>query len=1135
MLIQNEANAISITEPATRIFSLPRQILPLFFTLWFLLLSPIPASAATTIIGNNGLVGYWPLENHWQDIQGRNHLTPVADGGFAPSTYVSGPGAMGYGPTSRASGNGAVSRIATSLNRIPGATMEGWIFVPDNTTAGTLFGFGRSTYWNEPKFTLSAAWGFLEVNLGARGDGISIRYPRYGDHCWHHVALVMSPLNQTGVPIRFYVDGNEAVPQVISSNFNMKTLAKASLFGSPFRIGNFESTDNSVSGSAMRVDEVRLWNRALSPNEITLLSRANGSGVRCEGSLLPRNPVLPRRCQFPAQSPIPSIEMGVRIFDKRTIAIVADPNPWLKSRVNTDCGVFLQSLEDQRSLVQDWFYRYHYSYSVKETLLNYRPALLKALSGAEHYQIKSNEMLAQTAAQYSVWPQAVREFRFPAVINDGSELHTDSAEVVYFSYLSLPFDMQNERAYTLSDRWGHSMAFVYNDNDSLSWAVKTNQLGYRPDAGEKYAYLGAWLGPVLGALDFSSLNGRAFEVINNSNGSLAFTGKVAFRADDRKLEGSGELVYQMDFSTLNIPGNYYIRVPGVGRSRTFTLGNNALGEAFYIHARGMYHQRCGTNLTTPYTAWTRGDNHTGTWLGGFPPDDEDYRDHSAEAWGFKDENGQYPANFYGIFNVVKYTATETVIPGLKGGWHDAADFDRNPSHLNAVNDLIHAYLMFPENFTDGQLNLPESGNGVPDILDEAAWGMEVWRLAQQNDGRVSTRIEATSHPQIFDPAKDTQRYYLALATHNSSLTYAHSAALLGRALVKAGDTQRGLRFIDSARRAYDFGAGSSPRISVSFKTDKGLTHTWTEPPSVDPRRAFYASVQLWLATGDPAYRTVLNTAAMQANLNVEVGALFWRTNPYELTDITLSPSLFPTGWAASVNKGLVNNADYWLGQQMQNPYRKLWYAPGQGYFPLMAWGHNGFMPIKHLIAAWRASGESRFLNGALLAVDWMHGGNPQGRVNTTGLGQYNVVSPLHLPSDSDRITDPVPGITIYGYTSGLSYSARTQVYGLFDQPYPYYQFAGSAIAQLPPPWDDTGLTLDNIGNILYGYTPIWRRLVAMENSNVAQSEFTVAETIVPAASVTGPLMGKAWMPSASLLSRGPRTEKEFRDSLWYLP
>ena len=103
-------------------------------------------------------------------------------------------------------------------------------------------------------------------------------------------------------------------------------------------------------------------------------------------------------------------------------------------------------------------------------------------------------------------------------------------------------------------------------------------------------------------------------------------------------------------------------------------------------------------------------------------------------------------------------ATNEALPNVTGGWHDAGDFDRRSFHLRAVEDLVVTYLFNPTAFTDGQLNLPESGNGRPDLLDEAVFGLEVWRQAQQPDGGVGVWIEATSHPQIMDPGLDTQPY-----------------------------------------------------------------------------------------------------------------------------------------------------------------------------------------------------------------------------------------------------------------------------------------------------------------------------------------------------------------------------------------
>ncbi|MFZ4703940.1 MAG: hypothetical protein ACOYMG_28175, partial [Candidatus Methylumidiphilus sp.] len=134
-------------------FSPPWRITFYLIALSFLILSSLPAFAATTVIGNNGLVGYWPLENDWRDIQSGYGLVPVAPGGFMPSTYVGGPNTNSYGPTGNPTGNGASNPRLTGIVRTNGITMEGWVLIPNNNTAGTLFGFGRIAHWNEPKFS----------------------------------------------------------------------------------------------------------------------------------------------------------------------------------------------------------------------------------------------------------------------------------------------------------------------------------------------------------------------------------------------------------------------------------------------------------------------------------------------------------------------------------------------------------------------------------------------------------------------------------------------------------------------------------------------------------------------------------------------------------------------------------------------------------------------------------------------------------------------------------------------------------------------------------------------------------------------------------------------------------------------
>jgi len=79
--------------------------------------------------------------------------------------------------------------------------------------------------------------------------------------------------------------------------------------------------------------------------------------------------------------------------------------------------------------------------------------------------------------------------------------------------------------------------------------------------------------------------------------------------------------------------------------------------------------------------------------------------------------------------------------GGVGGWYDAADRDRRRWHYDVVYDLLLAYETAPGNFTDGQAPTYESRNGIPDIVDEAAWGLLVWRRSQDERGGVSGYCE----------------------------------------------------------------------------------------------------------------------------------------------------------------------------------------------------------------------------------------------------------------------------------------------------------------------------------------------------------------------------------------------------------
>ena len=93
----------------------------------------------------------------------------------------------------------------------------------------------------------------------------------------------------------------------------------------------------------------------------------------------------------------------------------------------------------------------------------------------------------------------------------------------------------------------------------------------------------------------------------------------------------------------------------------------------------------------------------------------------------------------------------TVISAPKG-WYDAGDYNKYivNSGITAYT-LLAAYEQFPNYYNKQVLNIPESGNKVPDLLNEVMWNLQ-WMLAMQdpNDGGVYHKLTT----KLFDPFED---------------------------------------------------------------------------------------------------------------------------------------------------------------------------------------------------------------------------------------------------------------------------------------------------------------------------------------------------------------------------------------------
>ncbi|NLZ64727.1 MAG: hypothetical protein GX902_13070 [Lentisphaerae bacterium] len=822
--------------------------------------------------------------------------------------------------------------------------------------------------------------------------------------------------------------------------------------------------------------------------------------------------------------------LEVRLLDDQHLVLVAIYDQYLRDLLNQREGQRLQAITANPK-IKDWSKEFHHTYALARVIAEQRPRIAALLQQYSSYRLNG-----QPLSSGGYFLNSTRQSRL-GQSPTGQPYLTNNADVAHFVFLTLPQALtvgQQE----LQTPTGERISFTYRGNEHLSHLYKFNQLGFSTAAGQKYAYLGAWQGDA-GALDLSRFFGQEFRLHEQESGKVAYCGRICKRDHDGIWEQDqvpfcGEMVAELDISPFNQPGRYYFVIDGIGRSRDFLLSADTLGEAFFIHCRGLYHKRCGMAKEAAYTNWPGPACHLQTYRGNFPPNAAHYRKNDQRKHGFFDSKGQSVSIDH--FALIRQNTPQPpeLLPGLSGGWHDAADYDRRPQHFRVVNDLLAAFLLAEENFSDAQLNIPESGNGIPDIIDEAIWGMRLWLRAQQPNGGVGTWVESTSHPSWLghDPGQDPGRFYLSLATRESSLEYAAHASMLALVLQKLGRHDDAAPYLQSALRAFQFAHDEQQSIERQYRWKQGSDEsivTYRDNPELPRQYLLKAGFNLFLLTGSHDYlQDVEDDPRRYLPVLNDIG---WKYSPWLFVELALfgQQNLRLLKLTSQYDKIILKQATELVEMTEENhSYRQPWHSAGHRFVSHTSWGTcHPLRQAQVLFLAWKNTGNRAFLDAAFLANDWHNGGNPLGLSLTSGLGYCYPVHFLDLPSYTDGIAEFVPGITPYRHTFGIAYNDYKLVHGLFKSPRLDHNFSGQAITLLPLRWS-LGKVLDEkqTRTILLQHWPIWRRNVNLEGLSVPASEFSVHETIAPAAALTGCLMSPGWRPGPELLGRRPADRVE---------
>jgi len=498
-------------------------------------------------------------------------------------------------------------------------------------------------------------------------------------------------------------------------------------------------------------------------------------------------------------------------------------------------------------------------------------------------------------------------------------------------------------------------------DERSSERIQINQLGYRPQ-DRKVAVIDGHGGEFL-----------LIRVGSEDEQEVVFTGTTTEKPVDDG--SSGARIYYADFSQVTEAGHYFLYLPGVGRSYPFRIDPGVYREAKKALLKMLYYQRCGIALEPEYA---------GVWRHGAC--------HLEDAFFFTDRK--------------KHKDTT-------GGWHDAGDFGKyTVPAVVTLADLLLAYELFPEAFCDS-LQIPESGNGIPDLLDECSYALD-WLLKMQDPatGGVYHKVSTRRFPGFIMPEADREPRYITEVSPTATSGFAAIMAAASR-IYSGIDPEFAGRALAAAEKAWQW-LEKNPD-APNYKNPPGMeTGEYGDWNNQDER--FWAAVELYRVTGKELYH---NYVLRTHRANIDLTALGWQ-----------SVGGFGTVSYLFMDEGRQDQriAKFLRGKLLSHARILASRAANDGYGLSLTgneyyWGSNGLVMrramiliIAHLLSP---EEEEEYIRAAQDHLHYLFGRNVLGKCYVTGFGGNPVMNPHHRPSGADNIKAPVPGMVAGGPNSRL--------------------------------------------------------------------------------------------------------------------
>ena len=490
--------------------------------------------------------------------------------------------------------------------------------------------------------------------------------------------------------------------------------------------------------------------------------------------------------------------------------------------------------------------------------------------------------------------------------------------------------------------------FARGAKNGMNKKIILNQLGYINTMPKTAVFTG---------------NAELFQIISAENGKTMFSGLASGPVFDA---ASGDTLSLIDFSTFNVCGSYYIRV-GLRKSSVFTISENPYRDVKLALLKGLYYSRCGR-----------------------------LEEHYA---------GEYAHDECHSDLVPLFSAPSKRID-VRGGWHDSGGYGKYSVCTSVtLGHLLYAYTLFPEGFAENT-GIPESGNGIPDVLNECRVGLEWLLKMQAHDGGVYYKVVSAHKVYTMMPEDDTSERYVFAKSHQSTACFCAVMSLASR-VFEPFDKDFSEKLHEASINAWIW-IMNNPRFEP-----------FENPPTIAFNAAgdffdenfddelFWAVCELYETTGDKLFhdriRSLCGRVSAVGFVNRDVSGfgaaayLFGNQPKDEYIEQSLRLRLRVR---ADNLYGLSRKSGYGTAKAPDD------YVRGSNMYAMT----DSIV----LILAYKIFSCEEYIHAACEQMNYILGKNPMGTCYITGFGVKSVKNPHHRPSEADDIEEPVPGLLVCG-------------------------------------------------------------------------------------------------------------------------